>query len=103
MRKDKSEYYTPAIRELTGEGVKSVSIDENNEILKIIFVNDNVVEPSHDEIKVKAQEMAEANYYVADRKKAYPPVWEQLDKIYHEGLDAWKADIKAVKDKYPKE
>ena len=47
--------------------------------------------------------MAEANYYVADRKKAYPPVWEQLDKIYHEGLDAWKADIKAVKDKYPKE
>lgn len=37
------------------------------------------------------------------RRMAYPPMNEQLDKIYHEGLDAWKADIKAVKDKYPKE
>tara|TARA_R110001592_G_scaffold1632_3_gene9499 strand:- start:5915 stop:6226 length:312 start_codon:yes stop_codon:yes gene_type:complete len=103
MRKDKSQYYLPAIRELTGEGVKSVSIDENNEIKKIIFVNDNVVEPSHDEIKAKAQEMVEANYYVDDRKKAYPSIIQQLDTIYHKGIDEWKADIKAIKDKYPKE
>ena len=27
---------------------------------------------------------------------------DQLDKIYHEGIDAWKTDIKAIKDKYPK-
>ena len=27
---------------------------------------------------------------------------EQLDKIYHSTLTAWKADIKAIKDKYPK-
>ena len=27
---------------------------------------------------------------------------DQLDKIYHSGIDAWKADIKAIKDKYPK-
>ena len=46
--------------------------------------------------------MAEANYYVADRKKAYPSMADQLDDIYHNGIDAWKATIKTTKDKYPK-
>ena len=36
------------------------------------------------------------------RKAEYPSWEDQLDKIYHSGLDAWKADIKAIKDKYPK-
>ena len=38
----------------------------------------------------------------APRRESYPPLNEQLDKIYHSGVDAWKADIKAIKDKYPK-
>jgi len=40
--------------------------------------------------------------YTEARAEEYPPIVDQLDKIYHEGIDAWKADIKAVKDKYPK-
>ena len=40
--------------------------------------------------------------YVDARKAEYPPLEEQLDKIYHSGIDAWKTDIKAIKDKYPK-
>ena len=36
------------------------------------------------------------------RKKAYPSWEDQLDDIYHNGIDAWKATIKATKDKYPK-
>ena len=40
--------------------------------------------------------------YVTLRSKEYPPLEDQLDKIYHSGVDAWKADIKAIKDKYPK-
>ena len=40
--------------------------------------------------------------YTEARKAEYPPLEEQLDKIYHAGIDAWKADIKAIKDKYPK-
>jgi len=40
--------------------------------------------------------------YVDARVAEYPPLQEQLDKIYHSGIDAWKADIKAIKDKYPK-
>ena len=36
------------------------------------------------------------------RKEEYPSWEDQLDKIYHLGIDAWKADIKVIKDKYPK-
>ena len=40
--------------------------------------------------------------YTDARRAEYPPLEDQLDKIYHSGLNAWKADIKAIKDKYPK-
>ena len=40
--------------------------------------------------------------YTDARKAEYPPIEDQLDKIYHSGVDAWKLDIKAIKDKYPK-
>jgi len=43
-----------------------------------------------------------AKKYQRDREAAYPTWQDQLDKIYHSGVDAWKADIKAIKDKYPK-
>ena len=44
--------------------------------------------------------------YKEIRKSEYiKAVWDipdQLDYIYHNGLDAWKAEIKKVKDKYTK-
>ena len=40
--------------------------------------------------------------YTDARAAEYPPIVDQLDKIYHGGIDAWKADIKVIKDKYPK-
>ena len=40
--------------------------------------------------------------YKDKRREEYPPIPEQLDNIYHNGIDAWKADIKVIKDKYPK-
>jgi len=45
----------------------------------------------------------EAKKYQRDRAVEYPAIADQLDDIYHNGVDAWKATIKAVKDKYPKE
>ena len=42
--------------------------------------------------------------YQDKRQTEYPSIGDQLDKIYHEGIDAWKNDmIKPIKDKYPKE
>jgi hypothetical protein len=44
--------------------------------------------------------------YKAIRKEAYiaavGDIPDQLDYIYHNGLDAWKVKIKEVKDKYTK-
>ena len=40
--------------------------------------------------------------YVDARKLEYPPLEEQLDQIYHSGIEAWRTDITKIKDKYPK-
>lgn len=60
-----------------------------------------------DSAKVTAARKAIDDAYAAveyqRQRKAEYPAWEdQMDKIYHQGIDAWKADIKAIKDKYPK-
>ena len=41
--------------------------------------------------------------YQKDRANEYPSIVDQLDDIYHNGIDGWKATIKVTKDKYPKE
>ena len=48
------------------------------------------------------EEYLESIEYQKKRAVAYPPIVDQLDKIYHDGIDGWKEQIKAVKDKYPK-
>ena len=41
--------------------------------------------------------------YQRNRAEAYPSIEDQLDDLYHNGIDGWKKTIKAIKDKYPKE
>ena len=40
--------------------------------------------------------------YKFQRAAEYPSIVDQLDKIFHDGIDGWKETIQAVKDKYPK-
>ena len=40
--------------------------------------------------------------YDIQRRFEYPDISQQLDILYHEGYDGWKATVKAIKDKYPK-
>ena len=61
--------------------------------------------PTDDEINAEITRLD--NQYTADeykRKRAaeFPSVVDQLDDIYHNGIDGWKATIKKTKDKYPK-
>ena len=45
----------------------------------------------------------DAQAYARSRKEEYPPLEDQLDHIYHNGIASWKANmVKPVKDKYPK-
>ena len=37
------------------------------------------------------------------RAAAYPSFADQFDSIFHGGIDAWKAEIQYIKNKYPKE
>jgi len=55
---------------------------------------------TYDETAVQAY--IAANAYKGLRAKEYPSIPDQLDTLYHSGLDAWKAQIKTVKDKFPK-
>lgn len=42
------------------------------------------------------------NAYKNARAKEYPSFADQFDTLYHGGYDAWKAQIDAIKAKYPK-
>ena len=53
------------------------------------------------EAKVESDRIANRTY-AEKRQDEYPSIGEQLDDIYHNGIDGWKTTIKAVKDKYPK-
>jgi len=43
-----------------------------------------------------------AKLYQRQRAAAYPSIQDQLDLLYHGGMDAWKAAITAVKEEFPK-
>ena len=53
-------------------------------------------------IIVSAESSIIGQTYVEKRAMEYPTFADQLDLIYHGGIEAWKAAIQAVKDKYPK-
>ena len=89
-----------AVLALRPNGGFSVSADG---VVKYLHEGDP--EPTEEAIQAKLAELQadyDAKKYQRDRAVAYPSIQDQLDKIYHSGLTAWKADIKAVKDKYPK-
>ena len=61
--------------------------------------------PTESEVNAKCAELKTAydnKKYQRDRAAEYPSIADQLDDIYHNGIDAWKATIKTTKDKYPK-
>jgi hypothetical protein len=55
---------------------------------------------AYDEAAVQAY--IDANAYKEQRAAAYPSIADQLDLLYHGGMDAWKAAITAVKEEFPK-
>tara|TARA_Y100001933_G_C18968707_1_gene551513 strand:+ start:1480 stop:1794 length:315 start_codon:yes stop_codon:yes gene_type:complete len=59
-------------------------------------------QPTDDELNAAFTAWKNANDYKEKRVNEYPDFASQLDDIYHNGIDGWKATIKAIKDKYPK-
>ena len=53
--------------------------------------------------KYESEQSYNNDVYKRQRLSEYPSYGEQLDYIYHNGVDAWKADIvDPIKNKYPK-
>ena len=78
------------VKGINGDTQETITAwDENNNLVTINWSQVNAwTDP--DEYKYK-------------RQAEYPSIVDQLDDIYHNGIDGWKTTIKAVKDKYPKE
>ena len=69
------------------------------------WLDGSQTEPTQSEIDaevVRLQGVYDGNAYQRSRVAEYPSIVDQLDDIYHNGIDAWKATIKVTKDKYPK-
>ena len=73
----------------------------NGETLITVW-NSDQPQPTVAEIEAADAEWHLQNDYKFSRARAYPSIADQLDQIYHEGIDAWKTTIAAVKAEYPK-
>jgi len=105
------DYYQFALMELGGDTLNWYRLIKPHEGYKYsnITTHDNLPsnfsKPTESEVNAKISELKtayKAAEYKRQRRKEYPKWSEQLDMIYNEGIDAWKASIKKIKDKYPK-
>lgn len=73
---------------------------------KINWLDENELPPpTEEEVNQEIERLKaeyEYNQYQRDRADAYPSIQDQLDTLYHQGYDGWKAMVDEVKNKYPK-
>ena len=88
------------------DGVHAEVSIHNEDIDQITWHDGNPTGITKEQIIAKQAELKadyDAKEYQRKRKAEYPSTEDQLDDIYHNGIDGWKTTIKATKDKYPKE
>ena len=77
----------------------STPANENEEYAEAIEGSETTID-ADETARMNAEIVS--NQYQQARRDAYPPLEEQLDNIFHNGVAAWKADIQAIKDAHPK-
>ena len=79
----------------------SISTLDNSFVNYGLDASGNKVTIEQSKVDAARVELSKLDYKF-DRLNDYPSIADQLDLIYHSGIDAWKAKIKETKDKYPK-
>lgn len=91
-----------------GDAISSLSpkaqwVCYENDLDRIEWTDDSIPQPSNAEIEAEVKRLqAQYDALQYQRDRIYPPIGDQLDEIYHNGIDEWKKTIKAVKDAHPK-
>jgi len=87
-----------AILKLNPTAQVSVSADDINQIT---WENGTPPIPKEQILAILPQVEKEIKA-IENRVKEYGSWQDQLDEIYHKGIDAWKTRIASIKAKYPK-
>jgi len=75
-----------------------INLEDGEVLSNVKVVKDGAIIPTQAEFDSKKQELE----WEQNRRNNYPTIADQLDDIFHNGLDGWKATIQETKDKYPK-
>ena len=90
------------------EAIKSLEANAEFVMVEDVITewhSEDITQPTDEAIateQARLQAEYDAKEYARDRALEYPSIPDQLDDIFHNGLDAWKATIQETKDKYPK-
>jgi hypothetical protein len=71
----------------------------------LTWLDEKQTKPTAEEVEQELNRLISIyndNQYQRDRADAYPSIEDQLDTLYHQGYDGWKASISAIKNKFPK-
>jgi hypothetical protein len=77
----------------------SVSGDDIN---TLEWHDGNPTNITNQQILDKQSELQALEDVYENRRKDYGAIVDQLDEIYHDGIDSWKTRIASIKAKYPK-
>ena len=78
----------------------------NNSYSQLDWLDTEQTKPTEEEVVQKIAELTyqqEVEVYKEQRAAEYPPYADQFDKIFHSGVNAWKTQIKTIKERYPKQ
>ena len=68
----------------------------------VIVIKEGAIKPSKKQLEDRIKQLKNKSEFDYNRSSEYGTWQDQLDEIYHKGLDSWKARIQSIKQKYPK-
>ena len=79
---------------------------DNNSYAELNWLDTEQTKPTEEEVVQKIAELTyqkEVEVYKEQRAAEYPSYADQFDKIFHSGVNAWKTQIRTIKERYPKQ